>query len=149
MKQAVCVNCGSTNLGLQARCLLCGAVLQNLHSMQIEAETPTRVPTDGSRGTRYCLAVLNGPLFGTRFPLGDGVNIGVNPQNDIVLQDRLASRRHARIERQGNVYMLVDLGSTNGTYLNDLTKRISGPARLAVGNVITIGITRLRLEVAE
>lgn len=149
MMQAVCVRCGSTNLGLQKHCLWCGEVLQNLHPMQLEAEAVTRGPKGDTSGNRYCLKVLNGQLMGQVFSLGDGINIGVNPQNEIVLKDRLVSRRHARIERQANMYVLIDLGSTNGTYLNDLTHRLTGPVRLAVGNVITVGVTRLRMELEE
>ena len=149
MLQAVCSACGLTNLGLQKRCLWCGERLQNLRPLEIEAEAATRISTGGLKGNRYCLVVLNGQLMGQRFSFGDGVSLGVNPANDVVLEDRLVSRRHARIERHGNTYVLVDLGSTNGTYVNDVVHKITSPVRLAVGNVITVGITRLRMELED
>lgn len=149
LMQAVCEHCGATNLGLQKRCLLCDEKLENLQPMDTDAEADTLIATSGSPGTSYCVQVLNGQLMGQRFPLNEGVNIGVNPQNDIVLPDRLVSRRHARIERQGNGYVLIDLGSTNGTYVNDMVHRLTSPVRLVVGNVVTLGITRLRVEFEE
>lgn len=149
LMQAICGHCGATNLGLQKQCLLCDEKLENLQPMDSDAEADTLIATSGSPVTRYCLHVLNGQLMGQRFLLNDGVNIGVNQQNDIVLPDRLVSRRHARIERQGNGYVLVDLGSTNGTYVNDMVHRLTNPVRLVVGNVITLGVTRLRVEFEE
>lgn len=147
--KAVCENCGATNIGLQKHCLLCDEKLENLQALEEEAEFETLIATSGVPGTKYCLQVLNGQLMGQRFSLDEGVNIGVNPQNDVVLPDRLVSRRHARIERQGNGYVLIDLGSTNGTYVNDMVHRLTNPVRLVVGNVITLGVTRLRVEFEE
>ena len=147
--KAVCEHCGATNIGLQKHCLLCDEKLENLQALEEEAEFDTLIAASGAPGTKYCLQVLNGQLMGQRFSLDEGVNIGVNPQNDVVLPDRLVSRRHARIERQGNGYVLIDLGSTNGTYVNDMVHRLTNPVRLVVGNVITLGVTRLRVEFEE
>jgi len=56
---------------------------------------------------------------------------------EIPLEDPFASSRHARIERQGSVVVLEDLGSTNGTYLND--EPLDGPQPLHHGDRIRIG----------
>jgi pSer/pThr/pTyr-binding forkhead associated (FHA) protein len=56
---------------------------------------------------------------------------------EIVLEDAFASSRHARIERQGGAVVLEDLGSTNGTYLND--ELLSGPQPLHAGDRVRIG----------
>jgi pSer/pThr/pTyr-binding forkhead associated (FHA) protein len=56
---------------------------------------------------------------------------------EIQIEDPFASSRHARISRQGYVLMLEDLGSTNGTYLNE--EPLSGPQPLHPGDRIRIG----------
>lgn len=56
---------------------------------------------------------------------------------EIQIEDPFASARHARITRQGYVLMIEDLGSTNGTYLNE--EPLSGPQPLHPGDRIRIG----------
>ena len=56
---------------------------------------------------------------------------------EIQLEDPFASSRHARISREGAVVVIEDLGSTNGTYLND--EPLSGPQPLHDGDRIRIG----------
>jgi pSer/pThr/pTyr-binding forkhead associated (FHA) protein len=56
---------------------------------------------------------------------------------EIVLEDPFASTRHARIERQGGAVVLEDLGSTNGTYLNE--ELLTGPQPLHRGDRVRIG----------
>lgn len=58
------------------------------------------------------------------------------------LNDPSASQRHAKVLQHDNGYVLVDLGSTNGTHLNE--ERLQGPVLLAHGDTIRIGTTRLR-----
>lgn len=69
---------------------------------------------------------------------GGDIAIGRAPSCDVVLEgDQLASRRHALLRRKGDVYTVVDLGSSNGTYVNDL--EIREATALKEGDVITIG----------
>jgi pSer/pThr/pTyr-binding forkhead associated (FHA) protein len=56
---------------------------------------------------------------------------------EIQIEDPFASSRHARITRQGFVLMIEDLGSTNGTYLNE--EPLGGPQPLHPGDRIRIG----------
>ena len=70
-------------------------------------------------------------------PLNGDVHIGRIEGNEIVNPDSRISRRHAVIQRQGDRYALVDLGSTNGTYLNDA--RIFTARKLKHGDVILVG----------
>ena len=64
--------------------------------------------------------------------------VGRIAANDLVLLDENVSRRHAMInEREPGEFWLVDLGSSNGTYLND--RRVTQPARLNDGDRISIG----------
>jgi len=73
---------------------------------------------------------------GMRYDVGGGATLG-RGDVEIVLEDAFASSRHARIERQGGAVVLEDLGSTNGTYLND--EVLSGPQPLHPGDRIRIG----------
>jgi hypothetical protein len=73
---------------------------------------------------------------GSRYDVGEGATLG-RGDVEIVLEDPFASSRHARIERQGGVMVLEDLGSTNGTYLND--ELLAGPQPLHSGDRVRIG----------
>ncbi len=64
------------------------------------------------------------------------VMIGRLPENDVYIDDRWISRHHARICREGSRYVLEDLGSKNGLFLNG--KRLVEPAALEDGDVIQI-----------
>ena len=73
------------------------------------------------------------------------ITIGRSGDNAVVLDgDEFASVRHARVESARDGVWVVDLGSTNGTYVND--ERIDGRRRLREGDVVRIGETELRLE---
>jgi FHA domain len=74
---------------------------------------------------------------GAEYDLAHGAVLGRGQAADIRLEDPFASSRHARIERQGDLLVIEDLGSTNGTYLNgDL---LDGPQPLHPGDRIRIG----------
>ncbi len=69
-------------------------------------------------------------------------SIGRSPSNQLVLDDKKASRNHAMIHEQGDAeFFIVDLGSSNGTYVAG--KRVVQPTRLTDGVEIQIGETRL------
>jgi hypothetical protein len=74
---------------------------------------------------------------GAAYDLSDGALLGRGDQADIVLEDSFASSRHARLVPHGDVMVLEDLGSTNGTYLND--EPLRGPQPLHPGDRIRIG----------
>src|SRR5690349_21738161 len=75
---------------------------------------------------------------GSRFSIVSSCSIGRSESNQIVLAESKVSRRHAIIHAQGeNEFWLVDLGSSNGTYLND--RRVSQPTRLQSRDRISIG----------
>ena len=73
---------------------------------------------------------------GMAYDLTGNVTLG-RGEVEIQLEDPFASSRHARIWRQGHVLVIEDLGSTNGTYLND--EPLNGPQPLHPGDRIRIG----------
>lgn len=73
-----------------------------------------------TRRTKPYLLVLEGPLKGREFQLNkDILLIGRDKSNDIALEDPLISRRHASIYFFDGKFRIKDLGSTNGTFLNN------------------------------
>jgi hypothetical protein len=81
---------------------------------------------------------------GRRIAIGDGpVSIGRLPECDVVLDDTNVSRRHAEVRRQGDAYVLIDLGSTNGSKVNGAQV---GQHALVDGDEITVGKTQIRFE---
>lgn len=77
-----------------------------------------------------------GHQAGMSYDLTDSVTLG-RGDVEIQLEDPFASSRHARIWKQGHVLVIEDLGSTNGTYLND--EPLNGPQPLRPGDRIRIG----------
>ncbi|MEV6694121.1 FHA domain-containing protein [Micromonospora sp. NPDC051196] len=89
------------------------------------------------------LTVAAGPMRGLSFRLRhQPMVIGRDAAADIVVHDPHLSRRHAEIRLTGEGVSLLDLGSTNGTWVNGL--RSSGVVRLTDGDMILIGRTELR-----
>ena len=83
------------------------------------------------------LVGVRGPLTGQRFPLGlDTVTLGRTPDNLVQLQSARASRKHCEIRVQAGQIVLIDLNSSNGTYLN--AQRVATQT-LQPGDEISIG----------
>ncbi len=81
------------------------------------------------------------------FALGfEPVSIGRHSDNTIILPDVQVSRHHAEIVMQGGRWVISDLGSANGTYVNG--QRIPGPQVLNHGDSIRLGQTQFRVEIA-
>ena len=87
------------------------------------------------------LVVKRGPNAGSRFLLdAETTTAGRHPESDIFLDDVTVSRRHAEFVREGGGFVVRDVGSLNGTYLN--RERIDA-AGLAGGDEVQIGKYRL------
>ena len=82
---------------------------------------------------------------GQTFQVAAPITLGRDRSNQIVLPDECVSARHARIERADGEWILTDLGSRNGTRLNNLP--VTRPTALANGDVSQIGAVELRFAV--
>lgn len=91
---------------------------------------------DGEFEPRLLVERALGHQSGVAYDLMDGATLG-RGDVEIKLEDPFASSRHARITRDGHVLVIEDLGSTNGTYLNE--EPLSGPQPLYDGDRIRIG----------
>lgn len=91
------------------------------------------------------LRVTAGPLAGTRITLGtQTILIGRADDSTLVLTDDFASSRHARLTQSEGRWYVEDLGSTNGTYLDQ--QRVQAPLVVAPGQPIRIGTTIIELH---
>jgi hypothetical protein len=92
---------------------------------------------DGYGEPRLIVERAPGHTPGMEYDIGDGAVLGRGDQAEIRLEDPFASSRHARLVRQGGALVLEDLGSTNGTYLNE--ELVTGPQPLHRGDRVRIG----------
>ncbi|HSM53892.1 MAG TPA: TIR domain-containing protein [Erythrobacter sp.] len=72
-----------------------------------------------------------------QFPIRNGLQIGRTAPAEVILADPHVSRRHCRVELNGDELVVHDLGSTNGTFVDD--EKVVGQAILPVGSVLKIG----------
>lgn len=87
------------------------------------------------------LVVKRGPDIGAKYVLDNDVtHVGRHPESEIFLDDITVSRRHAEFTRSGATYLVKDVGSLNGTYVN--RERIE-EASLASGDEVQIGKFKL------
>ena len=94
------------------------------------------------------LEIVEGSEAGRQLPLDSVIDVGREPSLPLHLdEDTQVSRRHARISVQGGQVVVEDLGSTNGTYVND--QPISSPRSLNPGDKVRIGLTVLELRTRQ
>lgn len=87
----------------------------------------------------------SGVSVGKVFPLGPNNIIGRSMENcDIALNDSFLSAQHARLDLDGGEWVLEDLHSTNGTFVNEMEVRT--PTFVETGDVIRVGRVEMRLE---
>jgi pSer/pThr/pTyr-binding forkhead associated (FHA) protein len=87
---------------------------------------------------QYQLIMHSGPTPGKIFPMeGDVITIGRESENGIVINDAEVSRKHTQFVFQGGKFVVTDLGSTNGTFVNG--QRLTGQHVLQPGEVISLG----------
>ncbi|HEY6280039.1 MAG TPA: FHA domain-containing protein [Streptosporangiaceae bacterium] len=102
-------------------------------------------PAKATRGAPHVLLVTAGALAGTSIGLADQqITIGRANDATLVLSDDYASSRHARLFPQDGQWVVEDLGSTNGTYLD--RQKVTQPTPVPAGVPIRIGKTVLELR---
>jgi pSer/pThr/pTyr-binding forkhead associated (FHA) protein len=111
-------------------------------------QRPRAKPAKPARSTRSApqqLLVTGGALAGTSLGLTDQqITIGRADDATLVLADDYASTRHARLFPQDGQWLVEDLGSTNGTYLD--RQKVTQPTPVPIGVPIRIGKTVLELR---
>jgi hypothetical protein len=152
-----CHNCGHRNPEGVNFCSSCGHALLadgddatiTLHATDdadVDEERPDVALVEVPHGAGV-LVVTRGPNIGARYLLGEKVvRAGRHPESDIFLDDITVSRRHVEImPKDGGAYVLRDVGSLNGTYVN--RERID-EVQLAPGDEVQIGKFKLVYLVA-
>jgi pSer/pThr/pTyr-binding forkhead associated (FHA) protein len=112
----------------------------------IPGSAPTSPPAQPDRYASsggWQLVVVDGPDTGQRYSLGHQNRLGRSSDNDIQIRDEQSSRRHAVVQQQVNGYVISDLGSRNGTFVNGT--RIDRPTWLQNRDTIQVGKTILRV----
>ncbi|GAA4615668.1 glycogen accumulation regulator GarA [Saccharopolyspora hordei] len=122
------------------------SVFRPFLSEQESTESPAPEPAaasgvDALPAGSALLVVKRGPNAGSRFLLDrETTSAGRHPDSDIFLDDVTVSRRHAEFRREGNDFVVVDVGSLNGTYVN---REPVDTSVLANGDEVQIGKFRL------
>jgi hypothetical protein len=138
-----CAQCGSPLLGGQSPAELTAAFAFNTAEVGTPARTGALLPPPGATRTSSAatLTVDDGPNEGSRFELDAVVTTVGRAQDSVIfLDDVTVSRRHAELERSGQTFLVRDLGSLNGTYVNRVRTE---QQLLADGDEVQIGRYRL------
>jgi hypothetical protein len=146
----VCARCGHSNPDDARFCSSCGAplvpdgdettlTLSAVEAADLEEELERYL--EGLPPGVGLLVVRHGPNAGSSYRLeGAATTVGRHPDSDIFLDDITVSRRHVLIERDDQGFLLRDVGSLNGTYVN---KERADEARLRSGDELQIGRYRI------
>ncbi|GAC1471558.1 MAG: hypothetical protein PVSMB3_03280 [Candidatus Dormibacteraceae bacterium] len=106
-------------------------------TMAIDSKTRPPAGSSPTAGREADLTMEAGPDAGHSHRAGDRpLRLGRSPDNDIILRDPATSGHHARVERRGDQFWIVDLGSTNGTLVNGepiQEKELSNGDRITIG----------------
>src|ERR1043166_7009352 len=117
----------------------------------MEHLTGTRIRREATPATvnlrRSKLVVIKGAQRGTEFVMsGDVIRIGKAPENDLALGDETVSRVHFEIMRDAKGYLVRDLKSTNGTFLDGAEVK---EAYLRAGSIVAAGACELKFTPFE
>lgn len=121
---------------------------QVLRSVIRDLRTTSQTPAANGRSPYGQLVVVragqSGVAAGKTFPLGPSNIIGRSMENcEIALNDSFLSNQHARLELRGDEWMLEDLNSTNGTFLNEMEVRDA--TTVEDGDIVRVGRVELKL----
>ncbi len=105
---------------------------------------PQRISRKVGKQLPTVLKVTHGPQAGKVLPLAGGVLIGRAADCQLILDDDYVSTHHARIALSSDGYQVDDLGSTNGTFINN--ERLSATTPFGLGDTLRIGRTMMSVE---
>lgn len=114
---------------------------ESIQDCQTRITHNIKIPLTPHSTENACLVQIypGGPDMGRRFELRQKVlSIGRGGDNDLVIDKDSVSRRHVRLENRGSEVLVTDLGSTNGTYVNDIVVK---EHILRNGDLLKIGDT--------
>jgi len=136
-----CVMCGKPLTGPGTICDDCleelGQPTTSFSPVTAPSKESPEVSSSSQEQRAYCLLVIKGPHVSERFYLdSDRMSIGRDPRAELFLNDRTVSREHAVITRLDGSFLLRDVDSLNGTYVNGT---VVDKAELKEGDVIQIG----------
>ncbi len=150
MSHVYCPECGFQNLETANYCAKCGALLvkdsgggdttMTFTPEEGEVEAATALEELGSSRPALVVRSGGGRTGETFFPDGESTTIGRSPDCGIFLDDVTVSRRHAVVSLKDGRYMIEDLGSLNGTFLN---RRRIETGELSDGDELQVGKYRL------
>ncbi|MBN9632218.1 MAG: FHA domain-containing protein [Actinobacteria bacterium] len=101
--------------------------------------------TNASLQTAHRLVITSGPRSGTELALGrDPITIGRSSESGLVIRDDYTSTHHARLLLWNDEWMIQDLDSTNGTFLDG--RRVTVPTQVPLDTPIKIGTTTFELR---
>lgn len=141
MQQPGCSRCGHVNTEASNFCSSCGSPISELldeptESLQV-ADIAAAAPAEV-----VGFIVSRGPKAGSRYELDPGItSLGRHPDSTIFFDDITVSRRHAEAKFDGQVVHVRDVGSLNGTYVNQ--HQLNEPSALDDGDVLQIGKFKL------
>ncbi|MFI0432971.1 MAG: FHA domain-containing protein [Candidatus Nanopelagicales bacterium] len=143
-----CPNCGASVPPEARFCSNCGTPLAGvdatgpLRAVAGLEDTGAHAPVAGEDQSYAVLVVRRGPGEGTAYTLEHPVvKVGRGPDQEVFLDDITVSRQHAEIRSTPAGWVIVDLGSLNGTYLN---RQPVTEAQLSSGDEVQIGKYRFR-----
>lgn len=113
-----------------------GAYVPAIEPREEETGLHTAAPRLGS-DPRLVVEHAPGHTPGMEYEIGPGAVVGRGQKAEIRIEDNVMSARHARFTRQGGVIVIEDLGSTNGTFLNE--ELLGGPQPLHPGDRLQLG----------
>jgi eukaryotic-like serine/threonine-protein kinase len=126
-----CFRCGASNPSLRLYCTACGDDLSNRRATK-------DVYLVNGHPVLASLSMQNGPMAGRTYRFHQDIStVGRTTGNDLVISGRTVSRRHARLWFDNSNWYVEDVGSANGTFVNNV--RIYQPHQLRDGDLVSFG----------
>ena len=137
-----CRRCGHPNESASNFCSSCGSPISSVVDEPTEVLELDELAPAADDHKVVGFLVSRGPKAGSRYQLDVGkTSMGRHPESTIFFDDITVSRRHVEAEFDGAVVVVCDVGSLNGTYVNQ--RQLESPTELSDGDVLQIGKFKL------